>query len=185
MLQLGWKREKQPSPTSHAREVTTTPGPRGESVVPHICHHCHYKGGCRMLVASANACQGQRSNPLTGSVPLALSSSALPVLVGDPAVPCWGGPGHSAGVTGSCRGSAQGGCCRKRVVNGGGAIPNLPLTQRCTNKSCLSSLPSGCPSQASKSPGHELFWSCQGPSGCVWTEIAVQGYWEHQVGSWA
>lgn len=28
----------------------------------------------------------------------------------------------------------------------GGAILSLPLTQRCTNKTCLSSLPSGCPS---------------------------------------
>lgn len=30
-------------------------------MVPHICHHCHYKGGHMMLVASANACQGWRS----------------------------------------------------------------------------------------------------------------------------
>lgn len=52
------------------------------------------------------------------------TSSALPMLMCDPAVTCsggcgsaWRGPSHSTGVAGSSRGSGQGGCCKKHVVN--------------------------------------------------------------------
>lgn len=98
-----------------------------------------------MLVASANACQGRDPSMCHCHC----ASSALPMLVGDPAVTssggcAWGSTGVDLiALPGSlgCAGAVAKEACGELE----GAILNLPLTQRCTNKTRLSSLISGCP----------------------------------------